>query len=64
MSEIELRYVVPVIVTVDTETKRVTSVNVQDEDARSPLQGLLTPDEREALEIAEDSTWPEWELGN
>lgn len=68
MSEIYLEYMVPVIVTVDTATQTVTSVNVDDENTGAPIRAykwtgprlattkdldLESPTAKKAINIAE-----------
>lgn len=65
-----LRYMVPVDVLVDVDTKRVTGVRVVDDGAldgpvaADNLNGVFSRSEADrAAEIASATSWPQWEIG-
>lgn len=65
---VELTYMVPLVVTVDTSTEEVLSVVQQVGDILGPSDayrvgfGLLTPENRQLAEkIAEEKDWPAWD---
>lgn len=72
MNLVDVPYTVPVTVTVDLDTGRVTRVVVCDEDATLARHELLDTPEGEAVSddeaeqavaIAENEPWPAWEVG-
>jgi hypothetical protein len=63
--EIELTGKVPISITVDLETRRITEVHVLDEEAVIDLPRFEKDHEWiEAAEIAEEGAWPAWEFGS
>jgi hypothetical protein len=74
---VNVMYLVPVVVTVDLETKRVQRVRVLDEDVRRSDEetgyledetrpaslSMSHPLFRRAVTIAETKEWPGWEFG-
>ncbi len=74
---VNVMYLVPVMVTVDTRRKRVRRVRVLDEDVRrsdqetgylddeagSTMLPVSHPLFRRAVKIAETEEWPGWEFG-
>lgn len=63
----QIHYMVPVTVTVDLANRTVTDVTVEDEAAELHANYAANPGENvlreRAAEIAEEATWPEWNIG-
>lgn len=66
MTTIELRYDVPVYVTVDLDTHEITRVIVDDEAVSLDNQTVLDADDdtNAAIALAEVGDWPEWGFGS
>jgi hypothetical protein len=62
--QVDLTGMVPVTVTVNLDTHKVTEVHVWDEEVRVdkplPDDDVAWP---EAIDIAEQVDWPEWKFG-